>query len=46
MAIDLPGFGLTAGPAQDGLASSNLLLEVVRSLGKSHAFAIVGYAQV
>ena len=42
----MPGFGDTEGPVLDGFFSAKLLAEVVQSLGKQHAFAIVAYAQV
>ena len=45
MAIDVPGFGRTDSPAIDGLVNVKLLAEVIRSLAKQHAFAIVAFAQ-
>ena len=45
VAIDLPGYGRTESPPVDGLMNAKLLGEIIRSLAKAHAFAIVAYAQ-
>ena len=46
VAIDVPGFGRSESPNIDGLINVKFVSEVIRSVAKSHAFAIVGYAQV
>jgi hypothetical protein len=41
VAIDVPGFGQSAAAPLDGFVSARLLMEVIQSLGKEHAYAIV-----
>ncbi|KAL1523372.1 hypothetical protein AB1Y20_018315 [Prymnesium parvum] len=45
VAMDIPGYGQSEGSPIDGLLSVRLLTEVIRSLAKQHAYAIVAYAQ-
>lgn len=45
VAIDVPGFGDTKAPSLDSFVSEKLLTEIIRSLAKQHAYAIVAYAQ-
>ena len=45
VAIDIPGFGSTPGPPHDTFASAELLAEIVTSLGKEYAFAVVAFQQ-
>ena len=41
----MPGFGDTKAPSLDSFISVKLLSEIIRSLAKQHAYAIVAYAQ-
>ena len=42
----MPGFGQSEGDPIDGLINVKLLSEVIRSLAKQHAYAMVAYSQV
>ena len=44
-AIDVPGFGQTEGVPSNDFFGAKLLLEVIQSLGKAHAFAMIVYGQ-
>eukprot|EP00966_Prymnesium_polylepis_P266641 6160029-Prymnesium_polylepis.1 len=45
VAMDLPGYGQSEGTPMEQLVTVKLLTEVIRSLAKQHAFAIVAHGQ-